>query len=114
MKIENYAFGSMTVGGEAYRNDLIVFPEKVRPEWWRKSGHSLAVEDLKEVIDYKPEVLVVGKGAYGAMNVPEPTRGALKKHNIALIDKNTDEACKVFNGLAGKGKKTVGAFHLTC
>ncbi len=114
MKIDNYSFGSMKVDGKVYRKDLIVFPDTVKPEWWRKDGHSLATEDLKGVLDYKPEVLVVGMGAFGFMKIPESTRAALKERNIELVGKNTGEAYKIFNEQIQRGKKVVGVFHLTC
>lgn len=114
MKIDSYTFGSMTVEGKAYNEDLIIFPDKIRPNWWRKEGHSLTIEDLGEVIDYGPEVLVVGKGASGCMEIPSTTREALRENHIEVIDLNTDEAWEVFNEQIKKGKKVVGAFHLTC
>ena len=104
----------MTVSGKEYHNDLIVFPDSVLSKWWRVDGHSLAIEDLKEVIDYKPNILVVGKGAAGIMRVPSLTEETLKKHKIKIISKKSGEAYKVFNEYIEKGEKVVGAFHLTC
>ena len=114
MNIDSYAFGSITVNGKMYLNDVIVLPHKVRPEWWRKKSHLLAVEDLEEVIKYQPEILVVGRGASGVMNIPEETKKYLKEKNIELIEGYTEVACKRFNELIKQGKKVVGAFHLTC
>jgi hypothetical protein len=114
MKIDAYSFGSMTVEGRVYDKDLIVFPDRVKSGWWRKEGHTLLIEDLEEVLNYKPQVLVVGRGAYGVMEIPLSTKEALKRHSIEVIDKDTDEACKIFNRLIQEGKRVVGAFHLTC
>lgn len=114
MKIETYSFGLMTVDGKVYNRDLIIFPERVRTNWWRREGHCLAIEDLKEVIDYKPEALIVGTGAYGAVDIPEYTKKVLKDKQIELIEKNTSQASQIFNEYIEKGKKVVGAFHLTC
>lgn len=114
MQIDSYSFGSMVVDGKQYSEDLIIFPDRVRPHWWRKEGHSLSIEDLDEVIDYKPELLIVGKGASGCMSIPTLTRNVLKDKQIEIIDKNTDEASQIFNEQIKKGKKVVGAFHLTC
>lgn len=114
MKIDVYSFGSMTVNGKVYEEDLIIFADRVKSGWWRKEGHSLAIEDLVEVIDYKPEVLIVGKGASGCMEIPLSTKRVLKEKNIELIEENTDKAIKLFNELTKTSKKVVGAFHLTC
>ena len=114
MKIEGYSFGSMTVEGKGYDSDLVIFPEKVISNWWRREGHTLLMEDLEEVIEYKPEVLVVGRGASGVMTIPESTQKALKEKNIELVEGTTGEVYKVFNEYLSQGKRVVGAFHLTC
>ncbi|RLI41160.1 hypothetical protein DRO69_11945, partial [Candidatus Bathyarchaeota archaeon] len=64
--IDSYDFGVIVIKGKRYTSDVIVLPEKVIDGWWRKEGHSLHMEDLKEVIERepKPEVLVVGTGYY--------------------------------------------------
>ena len=114
MHIDSYSFGSMTVDGKTYSSDLIVFPEKVKSGWWRVEGHSLCAADLGEILEYKPEVLVIGKGASGCMDVPQETKELLEGKNIEVIEDNTGEAYRIFNDEIKKGKKAVGAFHLTC
>ena len=114
MKIEGYFFGSITVDGKVYHNDLIIFPDAIRHNWFRKQGHSVATEDLEEVIDYKPEILIIGTGAYGGMKLPSSTKKTLGKNNIKLIEGNTDQVCEIFNKYINEGKKVVGAFHLSC
>ncbi|MHA1594397.1 MAG: Mth938-like domain-containing protein [Candidatus Baldrarchaeia archaeon] len=113
MKIEEYSFGRIVINGKTYTSDVIIFPDRVKGGWWRKEGHCLYIEDLKEVIEEKPEVLVVGTGAYGAMRVPKETLEELKRHGIEVIVCETKEACKIFNELSGK-KRVVAALHLTC
>jgi len=114
--IEAYDFGVMVVNGKRYTSDLIVFPEKVFSGWWRREGHELCVEDLKEVFSHSPlpEVLVVGTGYSGLVKVLPEVEDALKERGIKLISQSTREAYKTFNELLKAGKRVVGAFHLTC
>ncbi|MBN1622435.1 MAG: hypothetical protein JW871_07590 [Endomicrobiales bacterium] len=114
MEIDEYSFGFIKVNGKSYNRDIIIFPDKVINSWWRKEGHSLNIDDLKIVIAYKPEFLIIGKGASGVMDVPYSTKKKLEDLNIKIIDRSTDEAVKIFNDYLSKGKKVVGAFHLTC
>ena len=111
--IDSYDFGRIVINGKRYSSDLIVFPDKVRDGWWRKEGHRLHVEDLKEVLEAKPEVLVVGTGYSGLMKVPPETRKYVESKGIELIAQSTAEACKTFNRLV-KSRKVVAALHLTC
>ena len=114
MKINSYSFGSITINSKIYQKDIIVFPEKVRSNWIRIKGHSLELEDIKEIITYHPETLVLGTGAYGSMTIPSSTREALSKKKIKLIAEDTKKACTLFNEHIKNNIKTVGAFHLTC
>ena len=114
MKIDNYSFGAITINSKIYQKDIIVFPEKVRPNWIRIKGHSLELEDIKEIIAYNPETLIIGTGAYGSMTVPSSTRDTLSKKKIKLIAEKTKKACTLFNKHIKNNTKTVEAFHLTC
>jgi len=114
MRIDSYSFGVMKVDGAEYRADLIVFPDRIRSNWWRRQGHSLAVEDLDDVLDFKPDVLVIGKGASGLMEIPASTKKVLQEEGIEVIAENTGQAWGLFNEQIKKGRKVVGAFHLTC
>jgi len=111
--IDSYEFGRIVINGKRYDSDLIVFSDKVRSGWWRKEGHRLHVEDLKEVLEVKPEVLVVGTGYSGLMTVPPETRKYIESKGIELMVQKTTEACETFNRL-GKSREVVAALHLTC
>jgi len=114
MKISSYSFGSITIDNKNYQKDLVVFPEKVHPNWIRKKGHSLELDDIREILNYHPDTLIIGTGAYGSMTVPSSTRDALSKRRIKLLAEDTKKACTLFNEHIKNNIKTVGAFHLTC
>ena len=111
--IESYAFGRMVISGKAYTSDLIIFPDRVDPSWWRKSGHQLCLEDLKDILQEDLEVLVLGTGYMGVMKVEEEVTQYTKSHGIELIIEKTKKAVERYNSIF-KQKKTIGAFHLTC
>lgn len=111
-KIKDYQFGRMVVGDQTFTNDLILFPDHIQSNWWRQEGHSLQMMDLEEVLEAKPEVLIIGQGAHGRMRVPRPTREVLESHGIQVIAEPSGEAWKTYNQRRGEG--VVGAFHLTC
>jgi len=46
MKIEYYDFGEVIVDSKEYTGDVIIYPNRVRANWWRKAGHSLCIDDL--------------------------------------------------------------------
>ena len=111
--IEGYSFGRITVRGTLYTSDLIIYPDHVDDGWWRREGHVLCLDDLEDVVAAQPEVLVVGTGAEGLMEVPDDLRPRLSELGIELHVAKTGEAWKLYNELAPQ-KKTVAALHLTC
>ena len=46
MNIEDYRFGRVVIDGRAYTSDVIVFPDRVKDNWWRNEGHELCPADL--------------------------------------------------------------------
>lgn len=112
-RIDSYEFGSITVNGKSYRSDLIIFTDRVRENWWRKEGHSLCPEDLQEVVQSEPEVVIIGTGASGVLDVPKETMEWLLSKGIEVISAPTPEATRQFNRLV-RSKKVVALLHLTC
>lgn len=111
--IESYEFGRITINGRRYRRDIIVFPDNVRDGWWRREGHRLSLEDLKDVFEAEPEVLVIGTGYSGLMRVPQEVKDYVKSKNIELVVENTRRACQTYNRLC-RSRRVIAAFHLTC
>jgi hypothetical protein len=112
-RVESYAFGRMVVDGEKHTNDLILLPDRVEGNWWRNEGHRLSADDLDPVFDAEPDVLVVGTGANGVMDVPRETREAITDAGIELRIAKTGEAWRTYNDLQDE-RRAAGAFHLTC
>lgn len=112
MVIEHYSFGRIVIDGRTYTSDVIVFPDRVLSHWWRKEGHLLQAEDLTEVIQAKPEILIIGKGDSGVMEVPGTVIIELRERGIDVIAATTPEAVRIYNQTEGKRK--IAALHLTC
>ncbi len=116
--IESYSFGRLVFKGKPYTRDLIILSDgmslRIIDNWWRKEGHYLQVEDLEEVWEFKPEVLVIGTGASGLMRVAPDVLNKAEKLGIKVTSQLTSEAVKTFNTYLNQGKRLAGAFHLTC
>src|SRR5260370_38716273 len=74
--LEQYSFGRLLVDGREHTHDVIVLPDRVLANWWRRDGHSLQIEDLEEVLEQLPEHLIVGCGAHGQLK-PDPAALAM-------------------------------------
>jgi hypothetical protein len=113
MKLEHYSFGRLTIDGKTYTSDVIIYPGRVDSSWWRKEGHYLQVVDLVDVINAKPEVLIIGTGYSGVMVVPKETVSHLESKGIEVHVARSEKAVEMFNKLQ-KEKLVIAALHLTC
>ena len=114
MMVDTYEFGHIVVDGQPYDHDVLIFPRRVRANWWRREGHRLGLEDLKEVLEEPPAVLVIGTGYYARMVVSPPTLEALRKRGIDTRVLPTRDAVEELNRLQREMARVVGALHLTC
>lgn len=112
-QIEAYRFGRIVVDGQSYTKDLIILPDRVLAGWWRQEGHNLTLDDLESVLSARPDVLVVGQGAYDRMRITAEVQQALKEADINLIAQSTKEACQTYNQLRER-RAVAAALHLTC
>jgi hypothetical protein len=113
VKIEAYDFGAVTIDGVTYTADLKIIDGKVIPNWWRVEGHNLLVDDIGDILSERPDIVVVGTGHSGLMQVSDEVRQALVRAGIQLVAKPTGEACGIFNDLSAS-KRVAFAAHLTC
>jgi hypothetical protein len=112
-KIESWAFGRIVIDGRRYVHDVIVYPDHVSDRWRRAEGHSVAPADVWEVIEARPELLVIGQGAMGRMEVPDATLQVLEAAGIEVIAQPTGQAWETYNRLR-EARRTIVALHLTC
>ena len=112
--IDSYSFGKIIIDGTEYNSDVIVYSDQVKHNWWRKSGHILNKEDLRDILSHKPAILIVGTGSVGMLKVPGKTKSYLYDRGIELVVEKTPDACDVFNKFVEEKKNVVGAFHITC
>lgn len=105
----------MRIDGVDYSKDVIVLPDGVRAPWWREAGgHIFAPEDLREVLDASPEVVVLGTGYFGRVRVEGATFKVLTAAGSEVVIERTGRAVEMFNRLVDEGRDVAAALHLTC
>lgn len=114
-RIESYSPGRIVVDGVELNRDVIVLPNRVLPNWWRRDGHSLVIEDLEDVLDDLPERLIVGCGYSGRLQPDPSVLEALANRGVKVEALPTDEAVARFEELETRDPAAVAAaLHLTC
>jgi hypothetical protein len=111
-RIDHYQFGRIVIDGREESRDLIVLPNRVVRNWWRRDGHALVLGDLVEVLDELPAHLVVGTGADGRMRPDSDTVQQLEERGVTVEALPTGQAVRRFGEL--DPARAAAALHLTC
>ena len=110
--INHYRFGHIVIDDREHSKDVIILPDRVIPNWWRKDGHSLVIADLAEVVDELPSTLIVGCGAYGRLEPDPRAIVELEERGIAIEVLPTEDAVNRYRQL--DTRNAAAALHLTC
>ena len=115
--IDSYQFGLIVVSGKKYTSDVIIFPDRIRDNWWRKTGHQLCLKDIGEVMTENSEVLVAGTGASGLMRVLPEVEQDVETQDIKFVVRATAQACHTYNHIChsqGNANWCYGYGRITC
>lgn len=80
--IEEYTFGKIIINNTTYTKDLKIIKRKVIPNWRRKTGHRVEIDEVGDILDEGPDILVIGKGKPGMMEPTDLLRQLLIKKGI--------------------------------
>ncbi len=114
MVIEHYSSGTIVIDGATYTSDVIIWAEGVDDTWWRLAGHRLAKEDLDPILNKAPEILIIGTGVTGAMQVPSEVLEYMRSRCEQVYVEPTERACARYNELCGGPLRVAAGIHLSC
>lgn len=107
-------FGAVIIDGKQYGDVLIIGNEVIeRGKFGWFDTHSVNKRELNELLVGKPEVIVIGSGQGGALEVPFDVEKKIKENGIQLIVCETPRAIEEYNRLS-KTKKVNALIHTTC
>ena len=110
--ITEHKFGSFVVDGKKYLGDMKILDSLVR--FWDRRKHTVSFEDIKDILDKRPEVFVIGTGNSGYLVVPPEIRDYIYSRRIALFIDTNEKAIQKYNDSLLQNKRTCALFHATC
>jgi hypothetical protein len=120
-RITALEWGQMEVRvmGEGQRfKDCKIWPGGAREWRWEETGthHNPGIQpaDIEEILEQEVEVIVLGSGQLGRLNVSPESQTLLRDRGIPYHIEKTQRAVQLFNELARQGKNVGGLFHSTC
>ncbi len=109
--IRAYEKGQLIINEQAYRNNLIIMPEQLIPDWRPQSVESLTVADFDELLALKPGMIILGTGERqifpSAALYAEVTNAG-----IGVEVMNTPAACRTYNILMSEGRSIAAALMM--
>ncbi|MET0088484.1 MAG: Mth938-like domain-containing protein [Candidatus Thiodiazotropha sp.] len=106
--IQHYANGKITVNGIIYRENLLVMPNQVIPQWRPASFDDLTPEDFVQLAKLGSEIVILGTGSKQRFPTPALTY-PLFDARIGLEVMDTAAACRTFNILMSEGRQVAAA-----
>ena len=115
MQFEKFSFGSLTIDGKTYENDVVIDRGEIRKRNKKPSkqfrddfGHTpLSIE---EKIPWKCDRLIIGTGAHGSLPVMDEVQREAKRRKVDLVVLPTSKAIEIL-----KGEPNANAvLHVTC
>jgi hypothetical protein len=116
VRIDNFSFGSIRIGGHTYHHDVVVDRGRVRE---RRKGASKRHREsyghtplsAEEEIPWGCRRLVIGTGAAGALPVMEAVKAEARRRHVELVTVPTEQAIDL---LVSDAKDTNAILHITC
>ncbi|HOE34213.1 MAG TPA: MTH938/NDUFAF3 family protein [Anaerolineaceae bacterium] len=117
--INQFDWAKFVINGQTHSpehgvgKDIFLSPEGLSA-WHEREGHKLKPGMLKRALKLKPEILIIGTGVEGALEIGKKAREAVQTAGALLVAMRTPEACREYNRLFRLGKKVVLLAHGTC
>ncbi|MEM5812263.1 MAG: MTH938/NDUFAF3 family protein [Candidatus Aenigmatarchaeota archaeon] len=112
VRIESVSFGEIRIDGKDYYSDVIV--------WWDgkvdfvTKSHRFGMSELVRLLKKNPDVIIVGTGMEGSVQIEEEAGQKLEDKGISFFPEKTPNAVEVFNSMVSDGRKAVALLHITC
>lgn len=107
-RIEAYGEGWLTVNGQLYQKHIVVLPDHIIAPWGPSNLDGLAHEHIKQILAFKPHVILLGTGTL--LRFPSPALLArLQAENVSIEVMSTPAACRTYAVLMAEGRKVAAA-----
>ena len=107
-RINAYEPGSILIGNDRFVSSVIITPSNVVNNWQPQSFADIALHHLDQILDMKPEVILLGTGR--RQHFPESDLFLnITKLNIGIEVMDTGAACRSYNILLQEGRNVAAA-----
>ena len=119
IKINSVEWGKIKVNGREYGQVLIIGDEVFERDSEKlhqlfDTTHQMGDWEAEQLVADNPEVIVVGNGWDGVLEINSKFKVQSAKLGIELKTFRTPQAMEEYNKLVAEGKKVSALIHTTC
>lgn len=117
-RIDSFKFGAIVIDGKKHKRDVFLLPDgSIRDRkraFWRLGSHNIKKEELGELIEAGPEMVIIGKGAMSRAKLDPDAEAAIREAKTELMVLPSKEAVEKWNEQVGLGRRVAALIHITC
>ena len=103
VKIDSVRFGEIVIDGKTYFSDVTVYWDGTIEH--REKDIVVGMEEISRVLGRKINILVVGTGIRGSLELTERVRDLLEGMKIKTFELKSADAIELFNSFASQGRR---------
>lgn len=111
-KIQSYSEDSFKVKNNIYASNIVISRDTLIDNWSSEGFKSFATQHLDQIIQWQPEIIILGTGETIASPDPEMT-AYVNAHQIGFEIMHTGAACRSYNVLIDEGRHVVACLFLS-
>ncbi|MDP2940145.1 MAG: MTH938/NDUFAF3 family protein [Candidatus Omnitrophota bacterium] len=117
--INSTQFGEIIIDNKKYYQVLII-GDKIEERDYKKlkelfgTSHEIGNWEIEALISNNPEIIIIGTGQNGAMEVDEKTIKKFQDKGIETIIATTPKIIEIYNDQVKLGKRVNALIHTTC
>jgi uncharacterized protein len=106
--VTGFGVGWVRVGTDEYRENILLLPDAVVKGWAPAGFAALVERDFGGLLNYEPEIVLLGTGSTQRFPHPRLTAALVEAHvGVEVMD--TAAACRTFNILVAEGRRVAAA-----
>ncbi len=118
-KINKIQWGKIFIKDQQY-HDILIYNNNIEERDYPKlkklfgTSHKIGNWETEKLFQGNPEVIIIGKGFFGAVEISDRFKAKTKEIKIELLILTSKRAVKKYNKLVKEGKKVNALIHSTC
>ena len=108
--IKNYENGCFYIADKVYKYNICILKNQIS-QWKTPNCSQLVIKDIEEIIQHRPEIIILGTGITSMIPSKEIIKTCHSK-NIGIEFMKTESACKTFNLLIAEERDIAAVFFI--